>query len=61
MVLNLPLSTRQTKALEELLATCDMTKDQELLFRPVLQRLRQNIQYANDRNVTVLDRFYDTA
>lgn len=59
MAMPLPLSTRQTKVLEDILARCDMTLMEENLMRPVLQRLRENLQYARERPNTSLDHYYE--
>jgi len=59
MALPLPLSTRQTKVLEDILARCDMSKLEEQLMAPVLKRLRENMQHQVERPNTSLDHYYE--
>lgn len=59
MAMPLPLSTRQTKVLEDILARCDMTLMEENLMKPVLKRLRENLEYQAARPNTTLDHYYE--
>lgn len=59
MGLPLPLSTRQTIVLEDILSRIDLSKGEEALMLPVLTRLRQNLEYLKHRPMNTLDDYYE--